>query len=201
MRNQPDKATARAADISPRIRTLRTERHLSQRELARASGLSPNTLSLIERGEVSPTASTLQKLAGALGVTISAFFEPHEESLGTITLIRAAHRVSIQIADAEIERLGPSVEHAPVTPIVLKLEPGASSGTIMTHRGQEFAYCLNGQMLYLIEEQAYLLEPGDSLLFDATQSHRWQNPGAGQAEVLIVLVSPGGGIDTIMHRP
>lgn len=57
------------------MRELRTERGLSIRALAEASGLAVNTLSLIENGRISPSVSTLYRAASALGVVITAFFE------------------------------------------------------------------------------------------------------------------------------
>ncbi len=53
---------------------------MSQRDLADLSGLSTNTVSLIERDETSPSVATLQHLAGALGVRMSYFFETPDES-------------------------------------------------------------------------------------------------------------------------
>ena len=64
-----------APDVARQIRYLRAQQKLSQQDLAEASGLSRNTLSLLERGRTSPTLATLQKIADALKVNISAFFQ------------------------------------------------------------------------------------------------------------------------------
>ena len=50
-------------DVGKKIRVLREQRKLSQNALAEASNISRNTLSLIERGQTSPTVSTLKSLA------------------------------------------------------------------------------------------------------------------------------------------
>src|SRR4030065_445503 len=62
-------------DVGRNLRDLRAEQRLSIRSLAELSGLNVNTLSLIENGKSSPSVSTLQQLAGALDVPITAFFE------------------------------------------------------------------------------------------------------------------------------
>ena len=54
--------------VGSRLRDLRKERQLSQRELADLAGLSPNAISLIERDEQSPSVATLQRLAAALAL-------------------------------------------------------------------------------------------------------------------------------------
>jgi transcriptional regulator with XRE-family HTH domain len=61
-------------DVGSRLRQLRQERGKSMRALARASGLSTNALSMIERSRTSPSVSTLYKIADALEVPITAFF-------------------------------------------------------------------------------------------------------------------------------
>ena len=48
--------------LGKKLRQLRNERNISQRDLARMAGLSPNSISLIERDETSPSVATLQSL-------------------------------------------------------------------------------------------------------------------------------------------
>ena len=64
-----------SVNISDRLRKLREERELSIRALGRLSGLSANALSVIERGLSSPSVSTLYKIATALEIPVTAFFE------------------------------------------------------------------------------------------------------------------------------
>lgn len=58
-----------------RIRAIRTEQGLSQKELCERAGISQGTLSAIERSEKSPTADTLRSIAAALGVLVSDLME------------------------------------------------------------------------------------------------------------------------------
>lgn len=61
--------------LGNRLRELRRQQGLSLRALAEKSGLSANTLSLIENGKTSPSVATLQQIALALNIPITAFFE------------------------------------------------------------------------------------------------------------------------------
>ena len=61
--------------IADRVRELRAARGLSLDALASKSGVSRSMISLIERGESSPTAVVLEKLAGGLGVMLAALFD------------------------------------------------------------------------------------------------------------------------------
>ena len=58
----------------------------------------------------------------------------------------------------------------------------------MVHSGVEFVFCLKGRLLYTIENQTFLLEPGDSLLFEASQSHRWKNADTTPTRSLLILI-------------
>lgn len=61
--------------IAERIGELRAGRGLSLDALATRSGVSRSMISLIERGETSPTAVVLEKLASGLGVTLASLFD------------------------------------------------------------------------------------------------------------------------------
>jgi transcriptional regulator with XRE-family HTH domain len=62
--------------IAARVRQLRAARALSLDALAERSGVSRSMISLIERGETSPTAVLLERLAAGLNVSLAALFEP-----------------------------------------------------------------------------------------------------------------------------
>lgn len=64
--------------IAARVRGLRAERGLSLDALAGKSGVSRSMISVIERGESSPTAVVLEKLAVGLGVALASLFDPPE---------------------------------------------------------------------------------------------------------------------------
>src|SRR5207245_10769068 len=61
--------------IAERVRELRAAHGLSLDALAGKSGVSRSMISVIERGESSPTAVVLEKLAAGLGVTLASLFD------------------------------------------------------------------------------------------------------------------------------
>jgi transcriptional regulator with XRE-family HTH domain len=70
-----DSASGVNERIADRVRELRAARGLSLDALATRSGVSRSMISLVERGESSPTAVVLEKLAAGLGVVLPALFE------------------------------------------------------------------------------------------------------------------------------
>jgi transcriptional regulator with XRE-family HTH domain len=169
------------------LREMRQERGMSMRSLARASGLSTNALSMIERSRTSPSVSTLVKIASALSVPITAFFrlEPPKRD---IVYRKAGERGRMALPRGIIEGLGGEEFIGGVEPLLITLEPGANSGQAqMLHSGHEFVICLSGQLEYSVESQRFMLEPGDSLLFAAQLEHRWRNASKGATRAVIVL--------------
>ncbi len=182
-----------SVDVGERLRTLRAERAYSLRALARAAGMSANALSLIERGKTSPSVSTLYRLSDALRIPVTAFFREEPRQV-PVVFCKADQRLRVPFPRGLWEGLGGDVFLGRVQPFLLTLETGATSGPHpMVHSGHEFIFCLRGQVEYIVEQEIFLLDPGDSLLFAAHLSHRWRNAGKTVASVLLVL--SGGGDD------
>ena len=180
-------------NVGPRIRAMREQRQLSLRALADRCNLSANAISLIERGENSPTVSSLHLLAQAFGVSITVFFEdPHEHA---VVHVRQDQRLAAQGNGVLMESLGIGLRNQQLEPFMVTVEPGAgNSGEAIVHPGQEFVYCVGGSILYQVGDHAYHLESGDSLLFEASQPHYFLNVGGSPARVLLIFQAAEGGL-------
>lgn len=175
--------------LGSRLRALRNERGLSQRELANQAGISANAVSLIERDENSPSVSTLQNLASALNVKMSYFFD--EDVRKNVLHVKSEDCPAITSRGASIAGIGEHLQGQEMEPFFVSLDAHAGSGDgWVTHLGHELVYCLEGQIEYLIDEQSYLLDAGDLLLFEAHLPHQWRNPSDQKARVLLVLQKP-----------
>jgi len=174
-------------DVGRRLHELRTTRNLSMRALAEQSGLNVNTLSLIENRRTSPSVSTLQQLAQTLQVPISAFFETdHGNKL--VVHQKAGNRPRAAFTHGSIEDLGAGMPRFGEEPFIVTLAPNADSGkTPIVHTGREFIYCLEGHIAYSVDSETYLLETGDSLLFEAYLPHHWKNMDATPSRNLLLL--------------
>ena len=188
-------------DVGSQLREIRQQRGLSLRALARMCDLSPNTISLIERGITSPSVSTLHKLATALRVPITAFFEEQTETVEAIRL-RPGERPGTGSASVLLESLGAGLEDRALEPFVVTLQPGADSGReAIVHAGDELVYCLQGEIEYVVGDQSHNLMLGDSLLFQAKIPHRWRNPGSDTAVFLLVFgaAAKGEAVEQHLH--
>jgi transcriptional regulator with XRE-family HTH domain len=178
---------AASVDVATSLRELREARGISMRALAAKSGLSANALSMIERGKTSPSVSTLYKLADALGVAITAFFGPQGQTR-QVVFLKSDQRSHMSFTRGVFEGMGGEQFAGRIQPFMLTLEAGASSGpSNITHSGHEFVFCLRGKLEYYVDKQFFLLESGDSLLFESKLKHRWKNPGATVTTALVII--------------
>ena len=181
--------TLRLKDISvgQRLRELRSLQGLSLRTLAEKSSLNINTLSLIENERSSPSVSTLQQLAQSLQVPVTEFFQPVSE-IKKVVHQKTGQRPRAAFDHCLVEDLAAGMPRYGAEPIIVTLEPHADSGkTPIVHTGREFVYCLSGHIAYTVDSEAYLLEAGDSLMFEAYLPHQWKNVDPTPSQALLVL--------------
>lgn len=179
--------------IGSRIRIIREQQKMSLRALAEQCKLSANAISMIERGENSPTVSSLHALATALGVEITDFFEDARNQ--TVVFVKKDQRLRTDGKGLVMESLGIGLHNQQIEPFLVTVEP--TSGEVnepITHPGQEFIYCLDGNIDYRVGSQTYHIDVGDSLLFDATQPHSFENRGDSVATILLVFQTTKGSL-------
>lgn len=186
--------------LGEKLRKLRSERNISQRDLAQLSGLSPNSISLIERDETSPSVATLQSLATALNIRMSYFFE--EETPSSVLHIKPGERPKIESGGVSIEGMGRTIPSQELEPFTVTLAPHAGSGgeRQVVHTGHEFVYCMQGKIEYVIDGRIYLLEAGDILIFEATLPHLWRNPFEEEAKFILVLQTPNASREPVQRH-
>jgi transcriptional regulator with XRE-family HTH domain len=174
-------------DVGCRLRELRKSKGLSIRSLAEMSGLNFNTLSLIENEKTSPSVSTLQQIAQALQVPITAFFKA-EILHRDVVYQKSDQRPKAMFAHGGLEDMGNGLTLGEGIPLLLTLEPGADSGPgAIVHTGQEFVFCLDGCLTYTVAGKEYDLEAGDSLVFEAHLDHRWENRRNTLSRSILIL--------------
>jgi len=86
--------------IATRVRSLRLERGWSQPELARRASLSNAMVSMVERGERTPSLDALASLAASLDVDTSVLLAPDE----SVVLRADARRFAEELSELELPR-------------------------------------------------------------------------------------------------
>lgn len=68
--------------IGENVRAIRMSKDIAVKQITEKTGLSKSTISDIENGHSSPTATTLEKIAGVLGCSVTDFFDMDIENNG-----------------------------------------------------------------------------------------------------------------------
>jgi transcriptional regulator with XRE-family HTH domain len=179
-------ADSSTPNVGQQIRAIRERQALSLRALARRCGLSANAVSLIERGENSPTVSSLHRLATALDVPITEFFRGAYEQ--TAVFVDPAQRLRSEVKGIRMESLGTGLRGQQLEPFLITVAPGAGTADErITHPGEEFVHCLAGEVTYCVGDEVYRMAEGSSLLFEANQPHCFHNESEAPATLIVVF--------------
>ncbi len=161
--------------LGAQIRTLRRGFDLSVADLATAAGISTGMLSKIENGQISASLTTLNAIAGALGVPLSSLFAASEERQDC-SLTRAGQGPVIERRGTKVGHVYELLGHlldgdTVVEPFLITLKDNAEPYIGFQHVGVEFIYMLEGEIRYRHGEKTFDLGPGDAILFDSGAMH------------------------------
>jgi len=161
--------------IGRQARAFRKNLGMTVVEVARLANLSPGMLSKIEHGQTSPSLSTIQNLARALNIPVTALFRQFEEERDA-SFVKAGEGIEIERrgtrAGHQYRLLGHTVGGSvTVEPYLITLTEKSDVFPIFQHHGVEFIHLLEGALEYRHGDQVYAMAPGDSLFFDADAPH------------------------------
>jgi transcriptional regulator with XRE-family HTH domain len=184
-------ATQLHAEMGGRLRTIRTRRRATLREVAERAELSESFLSQVERGVASPSVASLQRIAGALGVSVADLFEPDGDR-SRPRVLRKASRPSLELGTRGRKYLLTPRPLENLEVFIGELEPGgATADEPYTHGdSEELVVVLAGTIELQLEERLFTLETGDSIEYRSAAPHRAVNVGDEIAEVMWVISPP-----------
>ncbi|PJG45512.1 hypothetical protein CAF53_22500 [Sphingobium sp. LB126] len=173
--------------VGKKIEALRRKKRLSLQNLADISDVSPGAIHKIERSGMVPTITTLLKLATALGVTVGYFVEEDENASAPFLFTPAGHRQPVYTPHEGLTlgSITGSYRQFVTAAAVATMAPGASSGDqILNHTGEELIFVLSGEVVFRMDEEDYVLKPGDALHFQGGVPHHWENRGTEPAQLI-----------------
>ena len=182
--------------IAERVRDLRAVERLSLDALASKSGVSRSMISLIERGESSPTAVVLEKIAAALNVTLASLFEPSAKASRTATEPISRRKDQQEWQDpgsGYIRRnISPAQVAQPIRIIEVHFPPAqrvAFESTGRDVRVYQQIWILEGSMNIGMGDQTYRLNEGDCLAIQLDRPMMFHNPTRKAARYAVVIAS------------
>lgn len=181
-------------DIGGRLKGMREERGLTQRDLAGRAGLTNGAISLIEQNKSSPSVASLKRILDAIPMSLSEFFSEVEATETPKYFHTKDEFVELSPQDAgygnggarvSLRQLGDAPRHA-LQMLHEVYPPGADTGPeLLSHESEEAGIIIEGIVEITVDDEVRVLNPGDGYLFDSRLPHRFRNIG----DVPCVIVS------------
>ena len=177
--------------ICRNIKKLRKQNRFTLEKLADLTGLTKGYLSKVERSEKAPPYSTLNKIAGALGIEVTHFFEITNEPSGDtrISIQRSSEakviKATSQLSGYDYEILGASKPGKNMEPFIIHSPSDITK--MYSHEGEEFMYILEGTLEFVFGDKTYILEQGDNIYFDSCVPHAGKSLGDKKTRILVMI--------------
>jgi len=177
-------------ELGPHLRSLRTARGLTLRELAQRAEVTESFLSQAERGVATPSIASVRRIARGLGLSIADLFVEVEPAR---LVVRASERRRITYPGlGAVDEFLTRGKGGRLQVIMSTVEPGGGTGEEpYTHESdEEVLIVLEGALDLWVGDQRFHLEAGDAITYSSRLPHRNTNPGPGPARLLFCITPP-----------
>jgi transcriptional regulator with XRE-family HTH domain len=192
-----ESASALNAHLANRLRDLRLGNGMTLDGLSERTGVSRSMISLIERGESSPTAAVLDKLAGGLGVTLASLFAETDNTGASPVARHAEQRVWRDPASGYTRRnLSAPGFPSPIELVEVAFPPGAHVAYDTGHRAavvHQQIWIIEGEIVLALGEETYHLGTGDCLSMRLDRPTIFRNLTERPARYLVALATDARG--------
>lgn len=176
--------------VGDRIKKVRETNYMTLKKLEKKAGISATHISEIERGKTSPTINVLMNIADALGKDAAYFLE--EKELEDVSFVALEDRETKDIEGKKgvMAELTNSIPGGRISSQIITLAPDENMEfKIHTHKGDESAYILKGQVTFRVEGKNYTLKEGDSIYIVENQKHGFRNVSESEEAQLVWIGS------------
>lgn len=193
-------AKERELDIGQRLKAVRIGRKLSQRELARKSGVTNGMISQIEGNTTSPSVSSLKRILDAIPMSMSEFFADEADGRKQIFFrsdeLRELNPRSVfstlqgDGSDLSLRQVG-SAHNSSIQMLHERYAPGSNTGEeLYQHNGEEVGIVISGMIEITVGDEVAILGPGDAYSFESRTPHRFRNRGDEECVIVSACTPP-----------
>ncbi len=176
--------------IAKNLRTLRESKKLSLEKVAELTGVSKTMIGQIERGESSPTITTIWKIANGLKISFTSLINNPQPD----TKIVLKSEIKTLIEDNSKYRLYPSFpfdDERRFEVYSVEIDIGGSLSADAHREGtEEFITVYAGELTISIDDEEYVIKNGDSIRFKASRPHAYYNSGDTLTRLSMILYYP-----------
>lgn len=173
--------------IAHNLKEIRKNKDLSLDALSNMSGVSKSMLGQIERGESSPTITTLWKIATALHISFTSLLEETKKTIEVIDNMS----ITPLYNDGDLFKLYPTFPFETKRSfemLYIELEPGCVSQSEAHELGtEEYVIVYEGTLEITIDEVNYILPAASAIRYDANQNHVYRNKTNSKVKLCMVI--------------
>jgi len=177
--------------IAERIRTLREIDGESIESAAKALGVKKEEYEGYESGKSDIPVSFLYEIAGRYKVELTALLTGGEPHMNTFSIVRKGSAPKVERSkEYSYQDLAYNFKHKKmeIFEVTAGPKPGDVAGHYNAHPGQEFNYCLEGEIKIFIGKNEMILKTGDSIYFDSGIPHAMVSLNNKPAKFLAVIL-------------
>jgi len=175
-------------ELGKKIKAVRKEKGIKIKQLSARSGLTDSTISMVENGKISPSITTVHKIAMALGVHPVEFFEIEKHKKWVVSRKQERERLQFHDSDKALEYLIKAGRDSQNEIFISYLGPAQKSfDEPITHTGHKLGYVLTGSIELELGEEKVRLNEGDSIFFEAIIPHLWKSAENRESGTLWVV--------------
>ncbi|WP_028748426.1 cupin domain-containing protein [Rhizobium mesoamericanum] len=179
-----------SVDIGGRLRHLRMAHKLSQRELAKRTGVPNSTISLIESNASNPSVGALKRILDGIPIGLAEFFA-FEPDRPKKAFYAAEELVEIGKGAISYKQVGENLFGRILQILKECYQPGADTGKVpLVHEGEEGGVVLSGRLEVTVDDERRILGPGDAYYFESRRPHRFRCVGPVPCEVISACTPP-----------
>ena len=173
--------------IGKNLKKLRKEKDLSLDKVSELTGISKSMLGQIERGESSPSVSTLWKISTGLKISFTALMTADNQEAEVINN-RAVTPLMDESAAFQLFSVFPFEPGRNFEILHIDMQPGAISHSAPHEQGtEEFTLVYEGELTLHLQDKIYQIPAGHSIRYHADQEHCYENRTDMPIQVCMVI--------------
>lgn len=177
-------------DVGERLRYVRMQHGLSQRQLAKRIGIANSTISLIESNQTNPSVGALKRILDGIPLGLAEFFAIEPE-MPKKAFYDADELIEIGKGPISYLQVGSNLFGRSLQILKERYEPGADTGRIpLVHDGEEGAIVISGRIEVTVDNERRILNPGDAYYFDSGRPHRFRCVSEVPCELVSACTPP-----------
>ncbi|GGI18264.1 helix-turn-helix domain-containing protein [Gottfriedia solisilvae] len=176
--------------IAKNLKSHREKKKLSLEKVAELTGVSKTMVGQIERGESSPTITTLWKIANGLKISFTSLIEnPPPEA--RVIRKNEVHALTEDNGKYRVYPFFPFDEKRRFEVYSVELDKGGMLNASPHGVGtEEFITVFEGELTLTVNGTSHIVEAGNSIQFKADREHTYFNSGETLTRVNMVIYYP-----------